>query len=389
MMPWDGDDSYFQKVTGIPPHVVQLSKTEEVIQNVKKVVPAMQRILEDQLDSRAYGGTISEGRVRSIVQESISDQLKPIQEGINRIEAGRVGAGVNGGRLQGDGSDPAMARYGGMKFFNGKNRRVPPTFRFPDSHGSNLYQQWFIGSEPLHTPPLRMLEHDDVDFLVRGVKTLSDVRAFVKMINDKAKRLNLYVDEPNPEECLRVYNACRNVFLIPTTTKKGRNRNMAGLKWSSMMRLHSDELKRRREESGGAAQPRRVRRRPNRDTILRRREARGLVDGNTQRRRNNNGIRGGRQVRRQAPAALAGQGEFATAFGGAPIPPAAMTVDVNEIARIRQAEALARRTQEAAAAADADGNLLHIGRGAPGAPSARNPGFPQHLAESIGQTALI
>ena len=384
MMPWDGDDSYFQKVTGIPPHIVQLSKTEELNQNIKKVIPAIERIMQTQLDERAYGGTISEGRVRSIVEGALVETLRPIHEGINRLEAGQ-GATIRASpEAQQQDNDPAMARYGGMKFHNGKSRRVPETFRFPDSHGSNLYQQWFIGSEPLHTPPLRMIQHDDVDFIVRGVRTLNDIRYFVRIVNDEAKRRGIYVDQPSPAECLQVYGACSSVFKIPTKTDKGRDRNMASLKWSSMVRLHSETLKRRRNEerSGDAADSmlprvRRVRRRPDTATVLQRRQARGLVDGNTRRRRSNDGVRGGRESRRPRGSAAAAGGDFAAAFGTVVVPPGALAVNPQEVARIRQQELaeIARQTQQAAVRADADGNLLHVGRGAAGAPSARDPNF--------------
>lgn len=108
-----------------------------------------------------------------------------------------------------------------MKGFNGKNQRAPPALHLPDSHGSNLRQQWLIGSELLSTLPLHVLEHDDVDFLVHGVRALSDAQAFMKMTSDEAKRLSLHTGEPSPEECLPACSACCNVFLTLMTTKKG------------------------------------------------------------------------------------------------------------------------------------------------------------------------
>ena len=391
MMPWDGDDSYFEKVTGIPPHVVQLSQGEILKKKIDDVAPAVEKIVKTQLDCRAYGGTLSEGRVKEIVRQSVETavqhSIQPMCDTLNTYIEARGGLRTNG--FEEHGGDPTMARYGGMKYFKGKSRRVRETFRFPDSHGSNLYQQWFIGSEPLQTPPLCMLEHDDVDFIVRGGKTLNDMRLFVRLISDEAKRKGLYVDNPTPQECIHIYNACSNVFLISDTTAKGRNRNMAALKWTSMLRLRSDVLKRSREANGIDTQIRRTRRSPNPESVMERRH--GLVEGNTQRQRNNNGIRGGRRnpTRRTAgrrPLTPAGD-DFAGAFGHIAIPPGALEIDPEEIARIQQEEAEAEQ-QGRETAADTDGNRLHVGRGALGAPSARNQGFIQHLAESIEQAEV-
>jgi hypothetical protein len=79
---------------------------------------------------------------------------------------------------------------------------------------------------------LQLLEHDDdVDFIIRGVRTLNDVRYFARMINDEAKQRSLYIDKATPTECIRIYNECKNAFLVSNKTKKGRDRNTVGLKW--------------------------------------------------------------------------------------------------------------------------------------------------------------
>ena len=91
-------------------------------------------------------------------------------------------------------TDPELQRYGGWKMVQRRWRRVPATFRFPDSTPDNLLEQWFIGSEILQVPPLQMLDINDVEWQIRGDKKLRDARALVKAVVNEAKRKNIWGD---------------------------------------------------------------------------------------------------------------------------------------------------------------------------------------------------
>ena len=94
---------------------------------------------------------------------------------------------------------------------HGKCRRVPDSFRFPDSTPENLLEHWFVGSEMLQVPPLEMLEIDDVRWQIRGDKNLRDARALVKSVVDEAKRQNIWGDGKHTAVELRqIFRRCRD-----------------------------------------------------------------------------------------------------------------------------------------------------------------------------------
>ena len=71
--PW-GNDSIAQKcvmkLTGVPPHVVQLAAIEQIKTIVSEIQPGVLEGVEKMLDDRTMGGTLSETRMKSTLEES-------------------------------------------------------------------------------------------------------------------------------------------------------------------------------------------------------------------------------------------------------------------------------------------------------------------------------
>lgn len=217
--PWDDDDKYWGSVTGIPSHVVVIGKQKQTYDLIKSLPDQIQTILRKELDDRAYGGTISETRMGQLFDRSVSAAIAPMQAEMNTMKSLllSLAAGSNGGGSASPRNtpeaSPRLQQYGGWKYFADvdKFRRVPATFRFPDSTPENLLEHWFIGSEILQVPPLEMLDVNDVNWQVRGDGKLRDARALVKAVVDEAKSLGLWGNGNHTAVDLRrIYHQCRD-----------------------------------------------------------------------------------------------------------------------------------------------------------------------------------
>jgi hypothetical protein len=168
-----------------------------------------------------------------------------------------------------------------------------------------------------------------------------------------------------------------------------------------MIRLRAEDLKHRCEGSDNAMtrQQRQARGRPNAQEILQRRAAARLVHGNTQRQWNNKWYTWWttqqsttRKPRNECCCSKC-QGQYSTTYG---------RIRSNVWSRSNsslqehwkgiqrrlpgyggEVAEFEHRTHQAATTADADGNILHVGRAAAGAPSARIPGFRESSLKGV------
>ena len=76
-----GEDVYAERVTGIPPHVIQTCLLEELTAKVDCLVPTICSKMEAQLDARTFNGVISEARMRLLIKES----QQGLQEKVGRL----------------------------------------------------------------------------------------------------------------------------------------------------------------------------------------------------------------------------------------------------------------------------------------------------------------
>ena len=120
-----------------------------------------------------------------------------------------------------------------------------------------MLQLWFIGSEEQKVPPLRQLELGDVQgFLQDGGKRLNDMKVLCGKFVEVAKAEGVYVDRPTPEEVSKVFRHCLPALGVPDKTPKGRKRNLFTCKWTQLLKLYREELK---KVTGGGGRRRRRR----------------------------------------------------------------------------------------------------------------------------------
>jgi len=173
IQPWDSglNDGNLKFGSGIPPHVALQVCQQAMIRDLEKFVSGfdetMNRIFDEQ---NVQAGGISEGRMRSIVQEVRTGFEETVRQQL-AAEIRRYGLG---GAVQqpqhaaddqgGPNQNPMNTGYT-LHFYGGKFHRVPQGWRFPSCGIRQLWIKWHIGDSVNNIPPLRSLNGADVKHL--------------------------------------------------------------------------------------------------------------------------------------------------------------------------------------------------------------------------------
>lgn len=232
-MPWeDHYEKYFQKATGIPPHVVLMAYIKGMQADISGLTNAVQNIpseLDRLLERRQMAGPLS--------LESIVDAVQngPVMTGMARDVARLTEMLTDGGQLRTDGSRNTsnqraahnMRLVTQYRHADGEYRRVPRTWTFPSLHLQNMYTYWHCGDEESDIPPMKMLETKDVKFLNRGRKKLSEIRCVMKFLDNAAASAGLAPRERMTNmEAIACYRSSQPALcdVIPDETPTGRKR---------------------------------------------------------------------------------------------------------------------------------------------------------------------
>ncbi len=245
-------DCYAQRVTGIPPHVVVTSLLEQLHEKVDGLVPSFIAQLNQAMDDRTFNGTISEARLKQIIDDNQQQLLQEI----------RRSNGSNNQQMKNEEQQPpgtvvfhevVEEENGGGRpekvylwaYKDGKLRRVPPNWTFPGGTLSVLWEHWCCGDSVLRICALCKLKAFDVKHIKRGPHTLNDIRFLMSLIEDVAKQKGIYKKYLTRQEAKVVYEKCNNEAIPIAESTKGRTRSIATLKWPSVIAALPKELQKR------------------------------------------------------------------------------------------------------------------------------------------------
>ncbi len=245
-------DCYAQRITGIPPHVVVTSLLEQLHEKVDGLVPSFIAQLNQAMDDRTFNGTISEARLKQIIDDNQQQILQEIRksngnnnEQMKNEEQPPPGAVVfnEGVDHENGGGRPQQVYVWNHK--DGKFRKVPPDWTFPNSTLSVLWEHWCCGDSVKRISALCKIQNTDVDHIKRGRNTINDIRFLMSLIEDVAKQKGIYKKNLTRAEAKVVYEKCNNEAIPIAATTKGRKRSIATLKWPSVIRALPEELQKR------------------------------------------------------------------------------------------------------------------------------------------------
>ena len=122
--PWDNDSvaqRCVMKLTGVPPHVVQLAALEQLKVSIGELQPAIEKMMDD----RTMGGTLSETRMKSILNDSRMQLIEDLEQRMPQAFQNHSAT-----VYQSIGHGNVVSKHK-LWAHHGKFRRVPPSWKFP------------------------------------------------------------------------------------------------------------------------------------------------------------------------------------------------------------------------------------------------------------------
>jgi hypothetical protein len=245
-------DCYAQRVTGIPPHVVVTSLLEQLHEKVDGLVPSFIAQLNQAMDDRTFNGTISEARLKQIIDDNQQQLLLEIRKQNKNdnqqmaIEDHPPPNTVFFTEIVDD--ENGIVRPEQVFLWNhkdGKLRRVPPEWTFPNCTLSVLWEHWCCGDSVKRISALCRVQNVDVEHIRRGRHTIYDIRFLMGKIEAIAKQKGMYKKVLTREEAKFVYEQCNKEAIPIAETSCNRTRSIATLKWPSVIAALPKELQKR------------------------------------------------------------------------------------------------------------------------------------------------
>ena len=167
-------------LTGGPPHVVQqLAAIEQIKTIVSEIQPGVLEGVEKMLDDRTMVVTLSETRMKSILEESrkkfveeLLDQRMPTTA--NNMPWSATGNGTDHTELMGEHK---------IWIHKGKFRRVPPNWKFPKCGLLVAYKLWHTKDTVSGQCAMKFLKPMDVDFLTDGRRRLEEFTLLMRRLD--------------------------------------------------------------------------------------------------------------------------------------------------------------------------------------------------------------
>lgn len=245
--PWETDpiaQRCIMKLTGVPPHVVELAALEELKVKLGKLQPAILNGIEKLMDDRTMGGTLSETRMKSIIDESRQQFLADLDKRIPNHGTSVAGS-ANGNVAAAIGRNTGSGHK--IWHHNGKFRRVPPTWTFPKCGLLVAYRLWHTKDTVSGQCALKFLSYLDVDFVKDGTRRLEEFKFLMTKLDLAAKDRGLLCNTMTALDCRNVFDSVVDTLGVPTVTPKGRRRHLERTKWPTYLRNMQDKSRPKRQ----------------------------------------------------------------------------------------------------------------------------------------------
>ena len=252
--PWETDDVSKRcvlRLTGIPPHVIHLAQMKQIQESMASMPPMILEGVEKLLDDRTVNGTLSEARMRAMIDES----QKQLIEEIRRTGASNVGRPDNAPL---DDRDTAATMNGEalvrhrVWMHKGKFRRVPPMWIVPRCNVHTAYKIWHTPNTVTGQCAMIFLRPADVDFRKDGCRRLEEFRFLMWRFDMAASEQGLLKARMSELDCSTTVNALIEKLGVPLETPAGRCRHLEKLKWPMYLRLLPDKRRPTKAEFNAA-----------------------------------------------------------------------------------------------------------------------------------------
>ena len=238
---------YFKDASGLPPHVLIYAAQQRMQKDLDKLPNVIEARLRQLLDEQTLNGQLTLDQLRTAVEngammQGLVSDMAEIKQMLAAGAAGRSAPGLvegtAGAAVAANPSSPNL--WLARQYNHGDNvyRRVPKKWKFPKLGLQALYGYWHCGSKNDNIPPMKWLTSSDIAHLGKRPKpTLSEMKREMGLIDKQAKLKGMQVrDNMTRGDINTLYvhgeDAVREI--VPEKTAKGRERNIAALKFSSI-----------------------------------------------------------------------------------------------------------------------------------------------------------
>ena len=252
--PWEADDvakRCVMRLTGIPPHVIHLAQMKQMQELLASMPPLILGGIEKMLDDRTVNGTMSETRMRALIEEGqqlLMDELRRATAASNLLLQQQECATND----QQSGNMMNIVEDGNIRhklwMHKGKFRRVPPMWTFPSCNVHTAYKLWHTQNTVTGQSAMIFLRPVDVDCQKDGGRRLEEFRYLMWRFDAAAKELGLLRPRMTELDCSTAINAVVDTLGVPLETPKGRQRHLEKLKWPMYLMLLPNKRRPTKEE---------------------------------------------------------------------------------------------------------------------------------------------
>jgi hypothetical protein len=232
------------RLTGIPPHVVQLAQMKHLQDSVASLSPKILEGVEQMLDDRTINGTLSETRMRSLMVSVMEEGQQQILNEVRRVQGPdqqQPELQLPTGTILYEGMDNGETTKQTLWLHHGKFRRVPPHWIFPKCNVHSAHKIWHTQNTVTGQCGLRFVRPADVDFHKDGRRRLEEFRFLMWRFDEAARQLGMLRHIMTEMDCNVAITATIELLGVPLETCSGRQRHLERLVWTRYLKLVPDK----------------------------------------------------------------------------------------------------------------------------------------------------
>lgn len=170
------------RITGVPPHVSLLCSMEQLLRQQSILPNLIAEKVQQVFESRVIqNGGITAAQVLAIVTQQLQSI---VTSNNNRVDPSPQSSGVTNQQSR------VM-----LHFYGGRFNLLPESFvKFPSMTLGNLITRWLIPDVEHSIPPFRILRAEDVRGVIRGKKSLHEMKRVMKFVREYGEEANVWLE---------------------------------------------------------------------------------------------------------------------------------------------------------------------------------------------------
>lgn len=180
-MPWDNDDAYWQKVTGIPPHTNILSEVKDLNEMCKNIKFEILDETGKQMDDHTFNGVLSKMHMKKLIDHDFnnSEALTGLQKQVNLLQERIEGGTIVGQEQEDEGTfDLVCCNENRIHLYphdDGNACKIPKDWTFLTCFLATAYMVWHIGDENNKIAPMKKMMRVDIQYIKCGGNLLMNI----------------------------------------------------------------------------------------------------------------------------------------------------------------------------------------------------------------------